>query len=187
MTVVGDDDQAIYAFRGAAIDNILAFQDRYPGARSVVLRRNYRSLAPVLDAAYRLIRFNDPDRLEVRTGIVKQLRAERVSPAPAPVRLEVFASGSEEADWIAAEIARRVAAGAAPRDHAVLVRANGHADPILRALNMAGDPVAVLGDLGTLRPSRGPHAAGLPAGRGRSRIERGPVCAGGLGRVCDGW
>ena len=140
VTVVGDDDQAIYAFRGAAIDNILAFQDRYVGARTVVLRRNYRSLAPLLDAAYRLIRFNDPDRLEIRAGIVKQLRPERVAAAPAPVRLEVFASGSEEADWIAAEIGRRVSAGAAPRDHAVLVRANGHADPILRALNMAGIP-----------------------------------------------
>ena len=54
MTVVGDDDQAIYAFRGAAIDNILGFRERYLGARTVVLRRNYRSLAPVLDAAYRL-------------------------------------------------------------------------------------------------------------------------------------
>jgi DNA helicase-2/ATP-dependent DNA helicase PcrA len=140
VTVVGDDDQAIYAFRGAAIDNILAFQDRYLGARVVVLRRNYRSLAPVLDAAYRLIRFNDPDRLEVRTGVVKQLRAERVSPTPAPVRVEVFASGPEESDWIATEIARRIADGAAPRDHAVLVRANGHADPILRALNLAGVP-----------------------------------------------
>ncbi|MEP6638274.1 MAG: ATP-dependent DNA helicase [Chloroflexota bacterium] len=140
VTVVGDDDQAIYAFRGAAVDNILAFQDRYLGARTVVLRRNYRSLAPVLDAAYRLIRFNDPDRLEVRTGIVKRLRAQRVTPAPAPVRLEVFASGSEEADWLAAEIGRRIEAGAAPRDHAILVRANGHADPILRALNMAGVP-----------------------------------------------
>ncbi|MBA3235500.1 MAG: UvrD-helicase domain-containing protein, partial [Chloroflexi bacterium] len=42
ITVVGDDDQAIYAFRGAAVDNILAFQDRYLGARTVVLRRNYR-------------------------------------------------------------------------------------------------------------------------------------------------
>jgi len=140
VTVVGDDDQAIYAFRGAAVDNILAFKDRYAGARTVVLRRNYRSLAPVLDSAYRLIRFNDPDRLEVRAGVVKRLRAERSSAAPAPVRLEVFASGSEEADWVAAEIGRRIAAGAQPRDHAVLVRANGHADPILRALNMAGVP-----------------------------------------------
>jgi len=140
VTVVGDDDQAIYAFRGAAVDNILAFQDRYLGARTVVLRRNYRSYAPILDAAYRLVRFNDPDRLEVRTGIVKRLRPQRIDPNPAPVRLEVFASGSEEADWIAAEIGRRLETGAAPRDHAILVRANGHADPILRALNMAGIP-----------------------------------------------
>jgi len=140
VTVVGDDDQAIYAFRGAAVDNILAFKDRYSGARTVVLRRNYRSLAPVLDSAYRLIRFNDPDRLEVRAGVGKRLRAERTAVAPSPVRLEVFASGSEEADWIAAEVGRRIAAGAAPRDHAVLVRAHGHADPILRALNVAGIP-----------------------------------------------
>ena len=140
VTVVGDDDQAIYAFRGAAVDNILAFGDRYVGARTVVLRRNYRSLAPILDAAYRLIRFNDPDRLEVRTGIVKRLRPQRVAPAAPPVRLEVFATGAEEADWIAAEIGRRIETGAAARDHAILVRANGHADPILRALNMAGMP-----------------------------------------------
>lgn len=140
ITVVGDDDQAIYAFRGAAIDNILEFEARYRGARTVVLRRNYRSLAPILDASYRLVRVNDPDRLEARTGVVKRLRAMRRMDAPAPVRVEAFATGSEEADWIAADIARRVAAGARPRDHAVLVRANGHADPILRALNVAGIP-----------------------------------------------
>ena len=140
VTVVGDDDQAIYAFRGAAIDNILDFQARYRGARTVVLRRNYRSHAPVLDAAYRLVRFNDPDRLEVRTGISKRLRPERVTADPVPVRVEAFASGSEEADWVAAEIGRRIANGAHPRDHAVLVRANYNADPILRSLNIAGIP-----------------------------------------------
>ena len=148
VTVVGDDDQAIYAFRGAAVDNILAFADRYLGARTVVLRRNYRSLAPILDAAYRLVRFNDPGRLEVRAGIVKRLRAQRVSPAAAPVRLEVFATGAEEADWIAAEIGRRIEAGAAARDHAILVRANGHADPVLRALNLAGIPWRFSGSSG---------------------------------------
>jgi DNA helicase-2/ATP-dependent DNA helicase PcrA len=141
VTVVGDDDQAIYAFRGAAVANILEFEDRYRGAKTMVLRRNYRSQAPILDAAYRLVRFNDPDRLEVRSGVTKRLRAERRATDPAPVRLEAFASGAEEADWIAAEIRRRVEiAGARPRDHAVLVRANQHADPILRALNVAGIP-----------------------------------------------
>ena len=147
ITVVGDDDQAIYAFRGAAIENILEFRDRYPSARTVVLRRNYRSREPILDAAYRLVRFNDPDRLEVRTGIAKRLRPQRRE-AGSAVRLEAFATGSEEADWIAGDIARRVAAGAAPRDHAVLVRANGHADPILRALNVAGVPWRFSGSSG---------------------------------------
>jgi DNA helicase-2/ATP-dependent DNA helicase PcrA len=140
VTVVGDDDQSIYKFRGAAISNILDFQDRYRGARVVVLRRNYRSLAPILDAAYRLVRFNDPDRLEVRSGIAKRLRAERWLDAPAPVRLEPFASGAEEADWIAGEIARRIAAGARAQDFAILVRTNAAADPILRSLNLAHVP-----------------------------------------------
>ena len=140
VAVVGDDDQAIYAFRGAAIDNILGFRARYPGARAVVLRRNYRSVAPILEAAYRLVRFNDPDRLETQAGLAKRLRAERRVAAPQPVRRQAFASGSDEADWIAADIAARVQGGSAPRDHAVLVRANGHADAILRALNMVGVP-----------------------------------------------
>ncbi|MCI0343829.1 MAG: ATP-dependent helicase [Chloroflexi bacterium] len=140
VTVVGDDDQSIYRFRGAAISNILEFRERYRGAKTVVLRRNYRSLAPILDAAYRLVRFNDPDRLEVHAGIVKELLPERSAPAAPPVRHEAFATAAEEADWIAAEIRRRVDGGARPRDHAVLVRANADADPVLRSLNMAGLP-----------------------------------------------
>jgi DNA helicase-2/ATP-dependent DNA helicase PcrA len=141
ITVVGDDDQSIYKFRGAAISNILGFRDRYRAARTVVLRRNYRSLAPILDASYRLVRFNDPDRLEVRAGISKRLRPERVADeASPPVRLEAFATRAEECDWIAAEIARRLAGGARPRDVAVLIRANSDADAILRSLNLAGIP-----------------------------------------------
>jgi DNA helicase-2/ATP-dependent DNA helicase PcrA len=140
VTVVGDDDQSIYRFRGAAISNILEFRDRYRGARTVVLRRNYRSLAPILDGAHRLIRFNDPDRLEVRVGISKRLVAERVDRAAQPLRHHAFATVGEEADWIAAEIRRRVDEGAVPRDHAVLVRANADADAVLRSLNGAGLP-----------------------------------------------
>jgi ATP-dependent DNA helicase UvrD/PcrA len=140
VTVVGDDDQSIYRFRGAAISNILEFRDRYRGARTVVLRRNYRSLAPILDGAHRLIRFNDPDRLEVRVGISKRLVAERSEPDASPVRHHAFATTAEEADWIAGEIRRRVDDGARPRDHAVLVRANSDADPVLRSLNAVGTP-----------------------------------------------
>ncbi|HET7726400.1 MAG TPA: ATP-dependent helicase, partial [Candidatus Limnocylindrales bacterium] len=140
VTVVGDDDQSIYKFRGAAISNILEFRERYRNARVVVLRRNYRSLAPILDAAYRLVRHNDPDRLEVRAGVVKRLVPERRRDEPPPVRHEAFATGSDEADWIAGEIARRIGEGADPREFAVLVRTNAAADPVLRALDVAGIP-----------------------------------------------
>src|SRR5580765_3908670 len=141
ITVVGDDDQSIYKFRGAAISNILGFRDRYRAARTVVLRRNYRSLSPILDASYRLVRFNDPDRLEVRAGISKRLRSERATDETSPpVRLEAFATRTEECDWIAAEVARRLAGGVRPRDFAVLIRANSDADGILRSLNLAGIP-----------------------------------------------
>jgi DNA helicase-2/ATP-dependent DNA helicase PcrA len=140
VTVVGDDDQSIYRFRGAAVSNILEFRDRYRGARTVVLRRNYRSLAPILDGAHRLVSFNDPDRLEVKVGISKKLIAERVYRDAAPIRHHAFQTTGEEADWIAGEIRRRVEAGARPRDHAVLVRANFDADPVLRSLNAAALP-----------------------------------------------
>ncbi|TAK00322.1 MAG: ATP-dependent helicase [Chloroflexota bacterium] len=148
VTVVGDDDQSIYRFRGAAISNILEFRERHRGARTVVLRRNYRSHAPILDAAHRLVRFNDPDRLEARVGISKHLRPERTAAAPVPVRHHAFASGAEEADWIAAELRRRIEAGARPRDHAILVRANADADPILRSLNLTGVPWRFSGSSG---------------------------------------
>jgi DNA helicase-2/ATP-dependent DNA helicase PcrA len=140
VTVVGDDDQSIYKFRGAAISNILEFRERYKAARVVVLRRNYRSRGPILDASYRLVRHNDPDRLEVRAGINKQLVPVRGSEGAPAVRHEAFASGAEEADWIAADVARRVRDGASYRDVAVLVRANAAADPILRSLNLEGIP-----------------------------------------------
>jgi DNA helicase-2/ATP-dependent DNA helicase PcrA len=139
VVVVGDDDQSIYKFRGAAISNILEFKRRHSHCRQVVLRRNYRSRAPILDASYRLIRFNDPDRLEVRNGIDKRLIPERRG-EERPVRHLAFGTGSEEADWVAREISGRVTAGARPRDFAILVRANVDADPVLRSLNLAAVP-----------------------------------------------
>ena len=75
VTVVGDDDQSIYRFRGAALGNILGFRAAYPGAASVVLVDNYRSRQRILDAAHQLIGHNDPNRLEAREGLDKRLRA----------------------------------------------------------------------------------------------------------------
>jgi DNA helicase-2/ATP-dependent DNA helicase PcrA len=138
VTVVGDDDQSIYAFRGAALDNLLGFRQRYPDARTVVLRRNHRSLRPILEAGRRLVRHNDPDRLETRASLDKRLVPVRRSRRPVTVRHEAFGDASEEADWIAGRVAEALTAGRRPGEIAVLVRTNAMADPILRSLAMRG-------------------------------------------------
>ena len=148
LTAVGDDDQSIYRFRGAAIENILSFVDRYPDSAKVVLTKNYRSTTSILAASRQLIRFNDPERLEIKLGISKELRAEAEGVESLPVAFRRFKTTADEADWIASEIGTSVASGRAPRDHAVLVRANVDATEISRSLNMAGIPWRASGAAG---------------------------------------
>ncbi len=78
ITVVGDDDQAIYKFRGAAVSNILDFKETFSQYEKVVLTKNYRSCQEILDQSYSLIKRNNPDRLEVKEDIDKKL--QRVYP-----------------------------------------------------------------------------------------------------------
>jgi DNA helicase-2/ATP-dependent DNA helicase PcrA len=146
ITVVGDDDQAIYRWRGAASANLLAFLRLHPGAAQVVLRDNHRSTAPILEAAGRLIRYNNPYRLEVVAGVDKRLRTPRTGGPP--VRHERFDTVSAEADGVAALIEERLGQGFRPRDAAILVRSNVEADPFLRALNVKGIPHRFSGSRG---------------------------------------
>ena len=148
LTVVGDDDQSIYAFRGAALDNILGYRERYPEARTVVLRRNHRSLAPILRAGGRLVRHNDPYRLEARGGFNKGLIPTRRARRPASVRHLGFPTAAGEADWIAERIGEAMTAGRPPREIAVLVRSNALADPILRSLSVRSIPWRFSGSSG---------------------------------------
>jgi DNA helicase-2/ATP-dependent DNA helicase PcrA len=137
LTLVGDDDQAIYAFRGAAVEHLLELSDE-PHMRHIVLRTSHRSHAPILETAHRLIRHNDPYRLEARHGLDKGLRARRRSRRAAPVRQLAFATAPDEAREIAARIARRIRSGERPRDIAVLVRTNGDTGPLVTALGLEG-------------------------------------------------
>jgi len=146
LTVVGDDDQAIYRWRGAAAGNLLAFRRLYPGAREVVLADNYRSTQVVLDAAARLIGYNNPYRLEAIAGIDKRLRSPRKDGPP--VRHVHYDTVSAEADGVAAMIHERILRGQRPRDFAILVRSNADADPFLRALNVKGLPHRFSGSRG---------------------------------------
>ena len=77
LTVVADDDQAIYRWRGAAVSNVIQFRKIYPRAKLVTLVQNYRSTQEILNRAYDLIQHNNPDRLEVKEKIDKKLVAVR--------------------------------------------------------------------------------------------------------------
>ncbi|MDD5382501.1 MAG: ATP-dependent helicase, partial [Candidatus Margulisbacteria bacterium] len=136
LTVVGDDDQSIYKFRGAAISNILGFQKVYPKCKKVVLTKNYRSTQSILDAAHRLIRFNDPERLEVKAKIDKSLAAVS-GKGGKRVEHKHFDRVTSEADWVAQIINEKKHP---LKEYAVLVRANADAEPFRQALNLLGIP-----------------------------------------------
>lgn len=145
LVVVGDDDQSIYRFRGAHLQNILRFHEYFPEARSIVLRRNYRSTREILAASRRLIQVNR-DRLETRLGISKELSTEKTGPAP---RVKELGTEAEEAAWVAEEIRAAVTSGARRcRDIAILVRSNRNAEPFLRALEEQGLPYYFSGSRG---------------------------------------
>ncbi|HEY8167572.1 MAG TPA: ATP-dependent DNA helicase [Candidatus Limnocylindrales bacterium] len=137
LTVVGDDDQAIYAFRGAAVENLLGFESRFPGTRTIALRRNHRSRRSIVDASRRLIRHNDPHRLEARADVDRSPVVVRRARSR-PVEARTFTGVGDEGDWVAAEVRRRIDAGQRADDIAILVRTNSDAAPVLASLDMAG-------------------------------------------------
>lgn len=145
ITVVGDDDQAIYRWRGAAISNMVQFKKHFPGAKVVTLTQNYRSSQEILDSAYQLIQFNNPDRLEVKENIDKKLKAERkVKPYP----IEIFYTDrvEDEADCVAKKIIDLVNKdNRFYKDIAILVRANDHATVFIKALQRHNIPFQFLG------------------------------------------
>ncbi len=141
LTVVGDDSQAIYKFRGASVSNILNFMSDYPKAKQITLRKNYRSLQPLLDAAYKLIKHNDPDTLEAQLGISKNLIAQRKKQQPDPVNFFLAENIQQETDFVAREIIRLIKKEKyAYSDLAILIRANNYAEPFIRALIQRGIP-----------------------------------------------
>jgi DNA helicase-2/ATP-dependent DNA helicase PcrA len=147
ITVVGDDDQSIYKFRGAAISNILNFIQIYPQSEQVVLTENFRSTQRILDTAYRLIVHNNPDRLEVKNQIDKRLSA--LTEGEFPVEHFHCDTLTTESDRVAVLIRDAVDNQKyAYSDFAILVRANADADPFLRAMNMREIPWRFTGNRG---------------------------------------
>ncbi len=145
ITVVGDDDQAVYRWRGAAISNIIQFRKRYPKAKVVVLTKNYRSTKEILDRSYDLIQKNNPDRLEIAEKIDKKLESMRRMKGSA-INVIYADRVENEAESVANEInAKCQMPNAKWSDFAILVRANNHAEPFVRALSRHGIPYQFLG------------------------------------------
>jgi DNA helicase-2/ATP-dependent DNA helicase PcrA len=145
VTVVGDDDQAIYRWRGAAISNIIQFRKRFKKVKVVVLTKNYRSTQEILNHSYDLIQHNNPDRLEIVEKINKRLECVRRKNG-AMIQVVFAERVEDEAEAVAKEInAQCQKVNAQYKDFAILVRANAHADPFVRALSRAGIPYQFLG------------------------------------------
>ncbi|MEK7573150.1 MAG: ATP-dependent DNA helicase [Patescibacteria group bacterium] len=143
ITVVADDDQSIYRFRGAAVSNVLQFKKSFPKTEIVTLNDNYRSTQTILDASYQLIQNNNPNRLEVVEGIDKKLKSHsRV----VKKEIEVIHENrsEDEADKIAQTI-KELVKTYEHKDIAILVRANNHAQSITTSLARHRIPYQFLG------------------------------------------
>lgn len=136
ICVVGDDDQSIYKFRGATIENILSFENTFKGAKVIRLEQNYRSTQNILNAANGVISNNT-----MRKG--KTLWTENA----VGDKIEVHTSDSErdEAQFIAKTILDGVADGRKFSDFAILYRMNAQSNSIEQALSRSGIPHRVIG------------------------------------------
>lgn len=145
ITVVGDDDQSIYKFRGASVSNILGFKDDHPDASQVFLTRNYRSKQGILDFSYAFIKQNDPNRLETRlagSGESLSKRMQAAREGDAHISHILAPDLEDEARAILDEIVRLKEKDPDLRwsDIAVLSRAHAHAGPVMAAFEDAGVP-----------------------------------------------
>ncbi|MDD6855062.1 MAG: 3'-5' exonuclease [Oscillospiraceae bacterium] len=135
ICVVGDDDQSIYRFRGATIENILSFEEQYPGARVIRLEQNYRSTQSILDAANAVIAHNLG-----RKG--KHLWTARQGGAP--ILVYEASDESSEGNFVAGQILAG-SKGRNFKDYAILYRTNAQSNALEYAFKRNGVPYKVIG------------------------------------------
>ena len=136
LAVVGDDDQVLYSWRGARIDNILTFHEKFENTKVIRLEQNFRSTGLILDAANGLIAKN-----KKRLGKTLFTDDERGQ----PVHLRYFVNAELEAQWIVSEIKAAIAEGMPATDIAVLSRASHALNLVEQKLTWAGIPYVLSG------------------------------------------
>ena len=139
LCVCGDDDQVIHTWRHADPRHILDFHHRHPARTEIVLGRNFRSRAEILEAAVRCVSHNE--RRAPKALIAMRGPGGRV-------RVRAFANEFAEANWVTAQIADALAGGTPPGEILALARTGYATEPLQRALAHAGIPHRVLGSLG---------------------------------------
>ena len=148
ITVVGDDDQSIYKFRGASVSNILNFKKDFPQAREVFLQTNYRSRQNILDLAYKFIQLNNPDRLEVKLGEKNKLskKLQAANQGKGIIKWEFADNLEAEVDYVIDNIIKLKEKDKAVdwNDFAILVRANDSANDFISALERRQVPYQFL-------------------------------------------
>lgn len=153
LTVVGDDDQAIFRFRGASMSNILQFKKDYPESKNVVLINNYRNKQNILDLSYSFIELNNPNRLEIKLqssdnklnkkliahsegeGIIECITGENLEDEVRKVLEKIIEikNSDLECNW---------------NDFAILIRANDMANNYIPIMEREGIPYIFLASRG---------------------------------------
>ncbi|KND50090.1 MAG: DNA helicase II / ATP-dependent DNA helicase PcrA [Parcubacteria bacterium C7867-008] len=134
--VVGDIDQSIYTWRGATIDNLLKFEETYPGAKHIVLEHNYRSTATIVEASNQIIERNK--NRKDKHAITNNMKGDRITIHPA-------ATAEGEALWVAREARRLIERGTTPEEIAVLYRTNFQSRTLEEAFLACSVPYKLLG------------------------------------------
>lgn len=136
LCVVGDDDQSIYRFRGATIENILGFEEEFPNCQVIRLEQNYRSTQTILDAANSVIANNDGRKekhLWTDAGAGEKITWYRAS------------DEADESAYVVKQIENSVKQGSKYSDHAILYRMNAQSNMLERALVRSGVPYRIYG------------------------------------------
>jgi DNA helicase-2/ATP-dependent DNA helicase PcrA len=144
--VVGDDDQSIYRFQGANVQNILQFSQSFAEQLSVImLTENYRSTQTILDLAQHLIARNEERLVNESTGLKKELTASNDQYASLPVvpQLREYYNSVHETVHLATEIETRFNAGEDLSEIAIIYRNHRQAEDIARYLELKGIPVNI--------------------------------------------
>ena len=149
FTVVSDDDQAVFLFRGASYNNVIQFRKDYSKSKQVVLLKNYRSSQGILDLSYKFIQLNNPARLEAQEkNIIKKLKAEKRGEAE--ISHLHYKTREDEIREIIKKIIKLKGENksATWNDFAILVRANNQAESFCSALRFADIPYQFLAKSG---------------------------------------